>query len=110
MGTALGYWVWGWEMGYSFIHSLIHSSICSFIHSVGNYCLEHSSRCGLLTGSCGPEWLVAGECLGRGGGRPAVSHTHWILVFKAGQGLSGTLGLLPGRLGVCDQNVGSTCP
>ena len=93
-------------MGCSFIHSFIGS----FIHSVGNYCLEHSSRCGLLTGSCRPEWLVAGECLGRGGGRPAVSHTHWILVFKAGLGLSGTLGLLPGRLVERDQNVGSTCP
>lgn len=69
-------------------------------------------------------------------GPPAVSHIHWNLVFKAGQGLPGPLGLLPGPLvasegqclegrqlatetillqreGIaeeCDQNMGSAHP
>ena len=61
VGTALGCRAegWGWAV-HAFIPSFIHSLVSSFLQLA--FILWGSARCGLLAGSCWPEWLVAGGC------------------------------------------------
>ena len=93
VGTILGCQAegWGWA------HSCIHSLVSSFIQLA--FILWGSSRCGLLAGSCWPEWLVAGGCFGWEKEASSCVPHSLEPVFKAGQGLPGSLGLLPGPLG-----------
>lgn len=96
VGTALGCRAGGVGL---FMHSFPHSSIHWFLRSF-SWHLFSGAVLGVDSWQAlaGRSGLLQVAVLVGKSGPPAVSHTHWNLVFKAGQGLPGPLGLLPGPL------------
>lgn len=89
-----------------FMHSFPHSFIHWFLHSFRWHLLS-GAVLGVDSWQALAGWsgLLQVGVLGGERGPQAVSHIHWNLVYKAGQGLPGPLGLLPGPLGHLRANM-----